>query len=106
MKRFESREVCEEIIARFHGQAIGEEGLLLQVRYADTPAQKDLKRITTERRQFRTQEYNVGAYGTNAEFLTFTPQLASPVVPRATQIARHFPNSRASSSWKREQNER
>lgn len=104
--RFESREVCEEIIARFHGQAIGEEGLLLQVRYADTPAQKDLKRITTERRQFRTQEYNVGAYGTNAEFLTFTPQLASPVVPRATQIARHFPNSRASSSWKREQNER
>lgn len=36
----------------------------MQVRYADTPAQKELKRITAERRQFRTNEYNIGAYGT------------------------------------------
>ena len=36
----------------------------MQIRYADTPAQKELKRITSERRQFRTNEYNVGAYGT------------------------------------------
>lgn len=38
--------------------------LTSQVRYADTPAQKELKRITAERRQFRTNEYNIGAYGT------------------------------------------
>jgi hypothetical protein len=38
--------------------------LLLNIRYADTPAQKELKRITAERRQFRTNEYNIGAYGT------------------------------------------
>jgi len=38
--------------------------MLMQVRYADTPAQKELKRITAERRQFRTNEYNIGAYGT------------------------------------------
>ena len=31
---------------------------------ADTPAQKELKRITAERRQFRTNEYNIGADGT------------------------------------------
>ncbi|RKF55203.1 Poly binding protein [Golovinomyces cichoracearum] len=101
--RFESREICEEIIEKFHGQAIGEEGLLLQVRYADTPAQKDLKRITTERRQFRTQEYNVGAYGSTADYLNYPSQIVSPIVPRATQISRHFPNSRASGPWKCEQ---
>ncbi|KAF4626286.1 hypothetical protein G7Y89_g11880 [Cudoniella acicularis] len=100
--RFESREICEEIIKKFHGQPIGEEGLLLQVRYADTPAQKDLKRITTERRQFRTNEYNVGAYGASAEVLTLSPPMPSPLLPRASQIARHLPTSRASGSWKRD----
>ncbi|KAL2153265.1 hypothetical protein VTH82DRAFT_4420 [Thermothelomyces myriococcoides] len=62
--RFETREECEEIIKKYHGASIGEEGMLMQVRYADTPAQKELKRITAERRQFRTNEYNIGAYGT------------------------------------------
>lgn len=102
--RFETREICEEIIKKFHGQPIGEEGLLLQVRYADTPAQKDLKRITSERRQFRTNEYNVGAYGGSAaDILALSPPLAvaSPLLPRASQIARHLP-SRVSGSWKRE----
>lgn len=96
---FESREICEEIIRKFHGVPIGDEGLLLQVRYADTPAQKDLKRVTTERRQFRTNEYNVGAYG-NPELL-LSPILTSPVLPRMAQIVRHIP-SRATGSWKRE----
>ncbi|KAH8594491.1 hypothetical protein B0O99DRAFT_625068 [Bisporella sp. PMI_857] len=105
--RFETREICEEIIRKFHGQPIGEDGLLLQVRYADTQAQKDLKRITTERRQFRTNEYNVGAYGGSAaEILALSPQLngGSPLLPRVSQIGRHFPSSgsRASGSWKRD----
>lgn len=38
----------------------------MQVRYADTPSQKELKRVTAERRQYRTNEYNIGAYGTMA----------------------------------------
>lgn len=76
---------------------------MLQVRYADTPAQKDLKRITTERRQFRTNEYNVGAYGTPADIAALSPPVASPLLPRASQIARHLPSSsRASGSWKRD----
>ncbi|KAF4126597.1 RNA recognition motif (RRM) domain [Geosmithia morbida] len=62
--RFESRDVCDEIISKFNGVGIGEEGLLMNIRYADTPAQKELKRVTAERRQFRTNEYNIGAYGT------------------------------------------
>lgn len=44
----------------------------MQIRYADTPAQKELKRVTAERRQFRTNEYNVGAYGTPLVGLTPT----------------------------------
>ncbi|KAM0280764.1 hypothetical protein ACHAO9_011043 [Fusarium lateritium] len=62
--RFEDRDVCDEVIEKFHGATVGEEGLLMNIRYADTPAQKELKRVTAERRQFRTNEYNIGAYGT------------------------------------------
>ncbi|KAM7202901.1 hypothetical protein V8F33_002559 [Rhypophila sp. PSN 637] len=62
--RFESRDECEDIIRQYHGRPIGDEQMLMQVRYADTPSQKELKRITAERRQFRTNEYNIGAYGT------------------------------------------
>ncbi|KAI1825278.1 hypothetical protein F4861DRAFT_547788 [Xylaria intraflava] len=62
--RFETRDVCDRVIEEFQGLKLGAEGLPMQIRYADTPAQKELKRVTTERRQFRTNEYNVGAYGT------------------------------------------
>ncbi|TRX96830.1 hypothetical protein FHL15_002136 [Xylaria flabelliformis] len=62
--RFESRDICDRVIEEFQGIKLGPDGLPMQIRYADTPAQKELKRITSERRQFRTNEYNVGAYGT------------------------------------------
>lgn len=78
----------------------------MQVRYADTPRQKDLKRVTTERRQFRTNEYNVGAYGDPAQILALSPplRLASPLLPRTQQVTRQFPTgpSRASGSWNRD----
>ncbi|TLD21111.1 hypothetical protein PspLS_08972 [Pyricularia sp. CBS 133598] len=64
--RFESREVCERIIKNFNGLKLGVDAQEMQVRYADTPSQKELKRITAERRQYRTNEYNIGAYGTHA----------------------------------------
>lgn len=64
MGSFESRDICDEVIRKFNGIGIGEEGLLMNIRFADTPAQKELKRVTAERRQFRTNEYNIGAYGT------------------------------------------
>ncbi|KAI1806219.1 hypothetical protein F4811DRAFT_551176 [Daldinia bambusicola] len=62
--RFETREICDEIINEFTGKLISRERLPLQIRYADTPAQKELKRVTAKRRQYRTNEYNVSAYGT------------------------------------------
>lgn len=54
--RFESREICNEIIKKFHGMPVGEEALALQVRYADTSAQKRLKATTTKKRvQYRSE---------------------------------------------------
>ncbi|KFY87650.1 hypothetical protein V500_06847 [Pseudogymnoascus sp. VKM F-4518 (FW-2643)] len=99
--RFESREICEEIIRIFHGRPVGSEGLLLQVRYADTPAQKDLKKITTERRQFRTTEYNVSAYGSPVDIANISPVMSSPGVSRMAQISGHLPQLKAAGSWKR-----
>ncbi|KAI5868465.1 hypothetical protein GGS23DRAFT_602243 [Durotheca rogersii] len=62
--RFENRETCEDVIQEFVGRLIGHERLPLQIRFADTPRQKELKRVTAERRQWRTNEYNASAYGT------------------------------------------
>ncbi|KAI1095804.1 hypothetical protein F5B19DRAFT_488978 [Rostrohypoxylon terebratum] len=62
--RFESREVCDKIIEHFQGMPLGPENLPLQIRYADSQRQKELKRVTAKRRQWRTNEYNVSAYGT------------------------------------------
>lgn len=59
----QTHEICEEVIAKFNGQPIGEEGTKLQIRYADTDEQKKLKNLTTERRQFKTHEYNSVVFG-------------------------------------------
>ncbi|KFY22903.1 hypothetical protein V493_06258 [Pseudogymnoascus sp. VKM F-4281 (FW-2241)] len=99
--RFESRDICEEIIRTFHGQPVGDEGLLLQVRYADTPAQKDLKKVTTERRQFRTTEYNVSAYGSPVDIASFSPPMTSPGVSHMAQISGHLSQLKNAGSWKR-----
>ncbi|KAI2624182.1 hypothetical protein GGR54DRAFT_654990 [Hypoxylon sp. NC1633] len=77
--RFETREICEQVMDNYIGRLIGNERLPLQIRYADTPRQKDLKRITAERRQFRTNEYNVSAYGT--ALVGISPSGASPHQP-------------------------
>ncbi|RDA87393.1 hypothetical protein CP532_7027 [Ophiocordyceps camponoti-leonardi (nom. inval.)] len=90
--RFESRDVCDEVIRKFNGVGIGEEGLLINIRYADTPAQKELKRVTAERRQFRTNEYNIGAYGT--PLVGLSPTLYG----QQSQWRRTLPLSRSSVS--------
>lgn len=73
----------------------------MQVRYADTPAQKDLKKITTERRQFRTTEYNVSAYGSPVDIANISPVMSSPGVSRMAQISGHLPQLKGAGSWKR-----
>lgn len=46
---FETRDECEDVIRKYHGACIGEEGLMMQVRFADTRTQKKLKRAEAER---------------------------------------------------------
>ncbi|KAF2273047.1 uncharacterized protein EI97DRAFT_193193 [Westerdykella ornata] len=61
--RFESREICEEIIRKFNNTPVsmpGGEEHLIQIRYADTQEQKMLKQQTAAGRVFRAAEYEVG----------------------------------------------
>ncbi|KAI9821799.1 MAG: hypothetical protein M1827_002380 [Pycnora praestabilis] len=62
---FETRAICDEVIAKFHGQPIGEESLQLQVRYADNDEQKLLKHDARTRRNFKAMEYDLanGGFG-------------------------------------------
>ncbi|KAF2755323.1 hypothetical protein EJ05DRAFT_488108 [Pseudovirgaria hyperparasitica] len=63
--RFETRDICEQVIRQFNNQPIsrpgqGGEEHLIQIRYSDTHEQKILKQQTAAGRQFRAQEYEVG----------------------------------------------
>lgn len=80
----ENHDICEEVIAKYHGQVIGEHGNKLQIRYADTDEQKKLKNLTTERRQFKTHEYNTVVFGTASPYQYPSPTsdgLPSNVAP-------------------------
>lgn len=107
--RFEDRETCEEVIKKFHGQLVGQERLVLQVRYADTESQKTLKRVTAERRQFRTNEYNVGAYGGIVHQASMEDDYQAPMYPRLAQMnslapvqGRHVSKPIHGANWKRD----
>ncbi|KAM4055593.1 RNA recognition motif domain-containing protein [Hirsutella rhossiliensis] len=54
---FDSREVSDEVIREFHGTLVGPGQRRISVRYAETPAQRELRRITAQRRQTRVTEY-------------------------------------------------
>ena len=62
---FETPGICEEIIGTFNNRALGEgsENTILQIRYADTEEQKQLKAFTAIKRQFKADEYNEAVYG-------------------------------------------
>ncbi|KAH7150069.1 RNA binding protein MSSP-2 [Dactylonectria estremocensis] len=100
--RFDNRDVCDDIIQKFNGVGLGVEGLLMNIRYADTPAQKELKRVTAERRQFRTNEYNIGAYGTplvgmNPTLYSSQPQQWRRPVPPSTRTTANIPGATSTS---------
>src|ERR1700742_1223332 len=61
--RFETREVCEEIIKKFNNSVVnkpGQEEHVIQIRYSDTHEQKTLKQQTAAARQFRAAEFEYG----------------------------------------------
>jgi len=61
--RFESRDICEEVIKKFNNTTVhrtGGEEHVIQIRYADTQEQKMLKQQTAAARQFRAAEFEYG----------------------------------------------
>ncbi|KAF2121129.1 hypothetical protein BDV96DRAFT_204488 [Lophiotrema nucula] len=83
--RFESRDICEEIIKNFNNTPVskpGGEEHLIQIRYSDTHEQKMLKQQTAAGRVFRAAEYEVGVaqargMGAPDRFMTMSPDSQS-----------------------------
>lgn len=91
--RFETTEICEQIIATFNNKVIGDgkDATTLQIRYADTEEQKKLKTYTAIKRQFKADEYNEAVYG--IPFTNYSP--VSPSFPTAIQAR----SSSINGSW-------
>lgn len=82
--RFESREVCEQVIKAFNNKAVaksGGEDHLIQIRYSDTNEQKLLKQQTAAGRQFRAAEYDLGVAQARGTIQTPQPLQDSPGNP-------------------------
>ena len=86
-KSFETPEICNEIIEKFHGKPIGDQGTPLQIRFADTKDQKDLKARTHERRQFKTNEYNTVVFGGASPYPYLSPTSTSFSSPLQNRVA-------------------
>lgn len=88
--RFETPQICDEIIENYNGKPVGTKGATLNIRYADTPAQKQLKIVTSERRQFKTNEYNTVVYGPASPYMQAHLQNSLPntlQAPSSTNFA-------------------
>jgi hypothetical protein len=83
--RFETRDICDEVIKKFNNTPVskpGGEEHLIQIRFSDTHEQKMLKQQTAAGRVFRAAEYEVGvaqarALGTPDRYQTMSPESQS-----------------------------
>ena len=75
--RFASPEECRMIIQKFNGMLVGRDSQPISIRFADTPDQKRLKLVTQERRQYKTHEYNVAAFGPDSPYRHYGPLVAA-----------------------------
>ncbi|KAB8232442.1 hypothetical protein BDV23DRAFT_191795 [Aspergillus alliaceus] len=88
-KGFETREIAEKVLTEFHN-TVGNDGVKLLLRFADTKAQKLLKQQSNERRAYRAGEYNYSVEVVQGS----TP---SPSLHRLQQTASHLsPGSQVS----------
>ncbi|KAJ9656649.1 hypothetical protein H2201_008476 [Coniosporium apollinis] len=92
--RFESREVCEEIIKNFNNTPVskpGGEEHLIQIRYSDTHEQKVLKQYTAAARAFRAHEYERGVMqARNGALLASDHQAALPGAERQNEFQNYL----------------
>ncbi|SLM40278.1 RNA recognition motif domain [Lasallia pustulata] len=84
--RFESHEICEEVIENFHGKPVGKDGAGIQIRFADTEKQKQLKSSTTQKRQYKTEEYAAAAFGPLSPYQHPSPTGTNFTTPLQTRI--------------------
>ena len=91
---FESPEECAKIIDEYNNKAIGQDGNPISVRFADTADQKKLKIETQQRRQFKTHEYNVAAFGPHSPYHQMSPLAAAYSSPM-----QHVRSPVASPQW-------
>jgi alpha-amylase/alpha-mannosidase (GH57 family) len=85
---FATPEICNQVIENYNGKPIGDgdEGSTLSIRFADTQAQKQLKNVTAERRQFKTNEYNTVVYGPSSPYQIHSNMAASFPSPLASRV--------------------
>ncbi|KAF2143711.1 uncharacterized protein K452DRAFT_224763 [Aplosporella prunicola CBS 121167] len=95
--RFETREVCEEIIRKYNNTPVrvpGGEDHVIQIRYSDTQEQKALKQQTAAARQFRAAEFEYGVLQSRASTgqLMAPEQRLSSLTPADRDAANEFEN--------------
>ncbi|KAH7043247.1 hypothetical protein B0J12DRAFT_578845 [Macrophomina phaseolina] len=103
--RFESRDICEEVIKKFNNTPVAVpdgEDHVIQIRYADTQEQKVLKQQTAAARQFRAAEFEYGVLqsrAANANGSLIAPQQRlSALTPTQKDGANEFENYLAGSN--------
>ena len=68
--RFDSREIAERVIREYHSMLNEHDSIKLCLRFADTKAQKQLKKQSQERRNWRSQEYSYSVEHTPSPAMT------------------------------------
>ncbi|CEP12843.1 hypothetical protein [Parasitella parasitica] len=91
--RLTDREAAAAIIERFNGHVIEGSSAPLQVRFADSPAQKKLKNQTGKRKVIRPREFPPMAAFTMRPMMPITPETMLGIAPSVSTSAplHHFP---------------
>ena len=95
--RFETHDICEQVLEHFnnHPMLTGDDNSVLQLRYADSQAQKKLKEESAAHRGFKANEYNMEAFGPASPFYR-SP--ITPIYPSPLQSS----GSRSGGPWRRQ----
>jgi hypothetical protein len=75
------REAASAIIERFNGHTIEGSSAPLQVRFADSPAQKKLKNQTARKRMIRPQDFQPMASFSMRPMMPITPETMLGIAP-------------------------
>lgn len=79
--RLTDREAASAIIERFNGHTIEGSSAPLQVRFADSPAQKKLKNQTARKRMIRPHDFQPMASFSMRHMMPITPETMLGIAP-------------------------